>query len=208
MPHHFSTPIPGIDADALRLSATRAHSLLGKFGFSSADFHDLQQDLLVAALSALQRYDAARGRKLPFIRCVLFKKSLHIVRDFTRQKRNRECEAFSLDAPLPPSECEFDGETHGEVIEDRSDCTWRCLDVIIDVRDALATLPPRLRALAQYHAEMRPDAARRTAGMAKATHSRAMRRIRQHFARIGILPSPKKSGTFGGTTGNLSSSHL
>ena len=190
----------GVDADVVRLAAKRAHSLIGKIGFGSDDLEDLQQELICAALEQLPKFDPERRGKLTFIGGVLDKKAAQLYRNRRRKRRDPYLESYSLDEPIP--DFEEEGATYCDIMGDEDDRSWRLRDFLIDMRDALASLPPKLRALVELHAVMLPDQARQAAGLAKSVHHRAMKQVRQHFERAGFGPGAKKVGTNRQPTGN------
>ena len=180
--------------------AKRAHSLIGKIGFGSDDLEDLQQELICAALEQLPKFDPERRGKLTFIGGILDKKAAQLYRNRRRKRRDPYLESYSLDEPIP--DFEEEGATYCDQTVDENDRSWRLRDFLIDMREALASLPPKLRALVELHAVMLPDQARQAAGLAKSVHHRAMKQVRQHFERAGFGPGGKKVGTNRQPTGN------
>ena len=188
-----------VDTDVVRLAKKRARSLIKNIGFSADDLKDIQQELICAAIKQLAKFDLSRSGKLTFIGGILDKKAAQLFRNRTREKRHPSLEAFSLDEPLPDAvdEC----ATYGDWLSDEKDRTWQILDLVIDVRGALASLPPKLRVLALFHAEMRPDEARQAACLTKSSHHRAMKQLRKHFERAGFGPGAKKPRNLSGRDG-------
>jgi DNA-directed RNA polymerase specialized sigma24 family protein len=190
----------GIDADVVRIAAKRANQLIRQIGFSLSDLEDIQQELICAALEQLPRFDPQIGKKTTFITGIMERKAAQLFRNRTREKRHPSLEAFSLDEPPPDAEDE--DCCYGDTVADSHDDEWRLRALIIDVGEAIASLPQELQKLAKFHAQLRPDEARREAGLAKSSHNRAMRKMRDHFVRLGVMPSAHEVGTDHEGTGN------
>jgi DNA-directed RNA polymerase specialized sigma24 family protein len=188
-----SSNYDGIDADVVRIAAKRANHLIRQIGFSESDLEDIQQELICAALDHLPLFDPQIGKKTTFITGIIAKKAAQIFRNRTREKRHPSLEAFSLNEP--PPDAEDDDCCYGDTVADSRDNGWRLRMLIIDVREAASSLSPELQKLAFFHTQLRPDEARREAGLAKSSHHRAMRKLRDHFVRLGVTPSMEDVGT-------------
>lgn len=178
----------GIDDDVVRSATGCTHALVRQVGFTSSDFDDIQQELVQGVLEALPSFDPSRSKRATFIARVLRRKAQQMVRDRTRAKRHPSQEAFSLNAAHPLSDDEE--ATYAEVVAGTDDSGWRLRELVLDVDEAVSALPPNLRRLAVLHAHLKPAEARRAAGLAKSSHHRAMRAIREHFSAAGVTPEP------------------
>lgn len=190
----------GIDADVVRIAAKRANQLIRQIGFSLSDLEDIQQELICAALEQLRHFDPQIGKKTTFITGIIEKKAAQLFRNRTREKRHPSLEAFSLNESPPDAEDE--DCCYQDTVADSHDHGWRLRALLLDVKEAIAALPKELQKLANFHAELRPDEARREAGLAKSSHHRAMRKIRDHFVRLGVMPGAEEVGTNRDGTGN------
>lgn len=195
---HQST-YDGIDADVVRIAAKRANQLIRQIGFNLSDLEDIQQELICAALEQLRHFDPQIGKKTTFITGIMERKAAQLFRNRTREKRHPSLEAFSFNEPLPNAE--DDDCCYSDTVADGQDQAWRLRALIMDVREAAASLPQELQKLAFFHTQLRPDEARREAGFAKSSHHRAMKKIRDHFVRLGVTPSTDV-GTDRAGTGN------
>jgi DNA-directed RNA polymerase specialized sigma24 family protein len=189
---HQST-YDGIDADVVRIAAKRANHLIRQIGFNLSDLEDIQQELICAALDQLPHFNPQIGKKTTFITGIIERKAAQLFRNRTREKRHPSLEAFSLNEPPPDAEDE--DCCYGDTVADSRDNGWRLRMLIIDVREAASSLSPELQKLAFFHTQLRPDEARREAGLAKSSHHRAMRKLRDHFVRLGVTPSMEDVGT-------------
>jgi len=191
------------DAELVRIAMHLASSLVGNYGYTADDADDILQILIVAGTVALPRFDPSKSKRSTFIYAALRERVKNLARDAERQKRDRRREAFSLNAEWP-------GDPSGDIqwsdvvgIDqtftdqgvpriDRTDIHG----LRMDMEEALADLPPNLRELCRLHSHLASDDARRAAGMAKSTHHRAIKRIREYLETRGLAPEArKKSGT-------------
>lgn len=195
MDFHNSYHGTGVDVDVVRLANKRAHSLTKRPGFCANDLEDLQQELICAAIEQLPKFDSARRGKLTFIGGILDKKAAQLFRNRMREKRDPTREAFSLDAAVPDSDDE--AVAYSDLVADENYRAWRLRDLVIDVREALASLSPKLRIFAEFHVELRPSEVRKAAGMSKSSHHRAIKQLRKHFERAGFEKKKKNPEPFG-----------
>lgn len=192
---HFNS-YPDIDGDVVQFATRCAHSLVRQVGFTLSDFDDIQQELICVVLNELPSFDPSRSKRTTFIARVLQHKVQQMVRNRTRAKRHPFREAFSLNEACTLSD--QSDATYAEVVADGNDDAWRLRELIADVHAAVVALPPKLRNLAILHAHLKPSEARKEAGLAKSSHHRAIRTIREYFHAAGLKP-----GTFLAPTGNV-----
>ena len=198
------------DAELVRIAKAHAAGLIGKCGYTRSDADDVLQDLMIAGLTALPRFDALRSKRSTFLYRTLRAKVMNLARDMQRKKRARTMEVFSLDAPFPIDESE--DTVWGDVIGIGKTLTEdgvprydrACPRTLrMDIKEALSDLPPKLRELCRLHSLHGYGDARLAAGMAYSTHHRAIKRIRVFLERRGFSPqSLKKSGRDHAPTGN------
>ena len=87
-----------LDQDTMRLVHRKARQLIGKFGFTSSDRDDLQQELVLALLERHEKFDPAKSHKLTFVFRVLNNKITEIVRHRNREKCDLDQGIVSLHA--------------------------------------------------------------------------------------------------------------
>ena len=174
------------DADLVRIAMAHAASLVGNCGFAQDDADDILQTLIIAGYQALTRFDPSKAKRSTYLYAVIRGRVANLARDADRAKRDRRKDAFSLDAEWPG---DASGETpwhdvvgsadmlpvYGGSRKERTDLHG----LRIDLAEAIADLPPKLRELCRLHSLLRPEEARRAAGMAHSTHGRAVNRIRK-----------------------------
>jgi len=189
----FRNSYGGHDADLVHIAKHLARGLAGTAGYTEDDADDLWQTLILAGTLAMPRFDSSKAKRSTFIYDVLRKKAIDLTRRAARTKRDKSLETLSLDEAWEGDES---GETawaelisaentlseDGVVQKDRTDPR----PLRMDVEAALADLPPDLRELCRLHSYLRPEEARREAGMAKSTHHRAVAKIREFMVSRGF----------------------
>lgn len=171
-----------------------AAGLVGNYGYTAQDADDILQELILAARQALSRFDPARSKRSTFLYTAIRHKVIALARHACREKRDRRNEAFSLD-DIWPGDVSGAMLWHDVIGKERTLDEYECCrqsrsdvdSLRLDVADAIADLPPQLRKLCLLHLVYPPDEARRKAGMAKATHHRAIQRIHAFLKRRGIF---------------------
>jgi len=192
----FQNKYGGHDAELVRIAKHLASGLVGTCGFTEHDADDLLQTLIVAGTLAMPRFNGSKATRATFIYNVLREKVVDLSRHALRGKRGTSREKLSLDELWPGSP--FEDLLWGDVIgvehtlsenatirADRKDVD----SLRIDLQDVLKDLPPELRELCRLHSQLRPDEARRAAGMAKSSHHRAICRIREFLTEHGFTPA-------------------
>lgn len=192
----FQNKYGGHDADLVRIAIHFASELIHGGGYTKNDADDIQQELIIAGELALPRFNPAQAKRTTFIFHVLRQKALDLAKFINRESRDKAKEALSLDDiwPADLSEELLWGDVLG--IENTTDeygvLRWNRKDsraLNIDLQKAIKELPEDLRNLCRLHSQLRPEEARRAAGMAKSTHHRAIARIREFLVERGFSPA-------------------
>jgi len=198
----FKNSYGDYDAELVQIAKAHANGLIGNHGYTQDDADDILQSLIVAGISALSQFDSSRGKRSTYLYAVLRNQVINLVRYADGKIRDRQNESFSFDEKVDEDEIE---ETlwsdiigiektiteDGASRNDHADIHG----LRIDVKEALAGLPPQLRELCRLHAFLDSEDARRAAGMAYSTHHRAIKKIRFHLGKLGFTPkNPKKGG--------------
>ena len=195
----FNNTYGEYDAELVRIAMAHAAALVGQHGYTPDDADDILQTLIIAGIIALSRFDPTKAMRSTYLYSTIRDKALDLARRADSQKRDRRKERCSLNAEWPEDET---GETvwadvigiENTITEDgspRKDL-GDLQGLKMDLAEALASLPPKLRALCCFHAVLDSEDARRAAGMAYSTHHRAIRQIRAYLEKKGF--APKKSG--------------
>jgi RNA polymerase sigma-70 factor (ECF subfamily) len=190
------------DAELVQIAMAHAAGLVGHYSYTQDDADDILQTLILAGTIAMARFDRSKAKKSTFLYSVIQARVKNLARDAEREKRDRRKEQCSLDAEWPGDES---GETSWsdvigieQTITAESGARVDHADIHglrLDMEQALADLPPKLRELCRFHAELDSEDARRAAGMGYSTHHRAIKRIRAFLQSREFAPRfQKKSG--------------
>jgi len=135
---------------------------------TAADQDDIAQNLAVALLSRGAKFDASRGELGAFLHTLLTHAAADHLRDSQAGKRVQPGESQPAEYTIDPKSLE------GEAIH----------DLVLDVREAVAKLPPHLLAVAERLAggDSITEAAREL-GVSRATVHARINLIRKRFER-------------------------
>ena len=136
------------------------------------EFEDLEQELRLKLLQALDRYDPDRGTAEAFVAVVLVRAAEGIRRDRGRFKRTRRIEAPGAAEPAESA------NPRGEVAH----------DLRIDLLRAVAALPDDLLPLARLLLAGSVAEVARAQGVPRSSLVRRLERIRRHFEAAGVTP--------------------
>lgn len=107
----------GVDSYAAFFIAYKARTLIRMPMFSRDDQEDLEQDMLLYYLLSMPDFDPQKGDKRSFIKTVVNRKALMLVRDAEREKRWTGAQNFSLSFQIGD---EDDGNTLADTITGES----------------------------------------------------------------------------------------
>lgn len=94
----------GIDEYAVKLIGHKASQLVGKYGFTKTDREDLEQEIALALLLALPKYDSERGQRSTFISRVVDHSISDMIEARKAAKRDYRLCTSSLDDRLVKDE--------------------------------------------------------------------------------------------------------
>ena len=164
----------------LQQTGLRASLLRTSFGFTTDDWDDLRQDLVLDCLRRLPRFDASRGDWKGFVRGVVKNQACALAARQARRPEIRSLESHDCgsggDALL--------GITHPPLAEDALPTVELCLDA----RRVLAGLPEELQIIARCLAEMSFLAVCQQTGLTHTQLKRKVARIRAAFVAAGLTP--------------------
>jgi RNA polymerase sigma-70 factor (ECF subfamily) len=159
---------------------------MGSYGFTSDDWDDLRQELLLDCWRRLPRFDAARGPWQGFVRGLIRNRSCVLV---TRQARRRQFEQLGGDGEQLDGSEELDHQAFRHRPELRTPNPCFGLELRLDIQRVLAGLPEPLRVVASQLAETTiADICRRT-GRSRSSVNHMVLRIRSAFRKAGITPA-------------------
>lgn len=160
-----------IDYRALRLAA--------RLGLDEQRTQDVRQELVLALLASLSRFDPAKSTWRTFACQVLDRRAKQLLRD-EMARRSREAGrpvglALRRDGSAPHT-----GNARHEDVE--------AVDLRLDVEQVLSEMPERLRAVCALLASHTPTEAARLAGIPRTSLYRLIEQARPYFRRAGYGP--------------------
>lgn len=182
------------ECDGYVMSVVRIKSrqLVGRYGFTSSDRADIEQDLLVNLVVGLRQFDPARAQRSTFIAAIIRRSVASIIRHRVQQRRDyRRCRE-SLDRVVGE-----DGTTVLESVQSGAD-DGAVLDLRLDLADAMEMLPEGLRELASSVGKETVAAIGRRTGRSRESIRHALRGVRRHLANRGMeayMPSNHSAAT-------------
>jgi len=148
----------------------RSDRLAKVFHLSDDDRADIWQDMALAVLSAMRRYNPALASRDTFAERVA---SMQYIKVALRIRRDLEREPESVTGAI------------GAAIDPRSE-RGNTDDVRLDLEAALAGLPRRLRLIAEDLKTKRPGEIAAEMGVHRSTVHRAIAQIRTHLRDCGV----------------------
>jgi RNA polymerase sigma factor (sigma-70 family) len=148
-------PHPSDDPFVRNLVRRKARQVVGRAGIRPGDVPDIEHDLLVAFQQRLPAFNPRRANLHAFATVVVNHRLANLLRDRRALKRNRSNTA-SLSTPIRTKDSSLVelAETVGEGAQDartgrQPPTAEEASDLALDVAEAQAALPDRLRAVAE-----------------------------------------------------------
>ena len=163
----------------LQQSGLRASLLKSNFGFSGDEWEDLRQEMALDCLKRLPKFNPDRGTWKGFVHGVVQNRAFVLA---TKQTRRADFERRMVAVSSVVE------EQSGELTESISDDPRQALDLSIDVRRALSSLPDDLRVLADLVSRLPLQAVRRQTGLSRVELERRIGQIRITFVLAGLSP--------------------
>lgn len=163
------------DSFAIQQAGIRASQLVASSGFNRTDWDDLRQDLLLDYLKRSRHYEPGRGDHRGFIFGVV---------------RNRAARLAVQQSRRPT----FIGGVDDTVLagnpfaENSLSAPARSLDLQMDVRRIVASLPEHLREVAALLSQMSVAEIRRETGKSRPRIYQMIGEIRHAFQEAGLAP--------------------
>lgn len=164
-----------VDPFALQQAEIRASRLVAAFRFTRAEWDDLRQDMLLDYLNRRPRFHAGRGAHRGFIFGVIRNRSTRLA---VQSRRRPVFVSGVSDKVLIDSICGHPSPY----------AAAQLLDLQIDVRKVVDSLPEHLREVAQMLSQMSVDEVRRETGKSRQRIYQLMGEIRQAFVEAGLAP--------------------
>ncbi|MFA5593208.1 MAG: sigma-70 family RNA polymerase sigma factor [Micavibrio sp.] len=140
----------GVDSYAAFFIGYKARTLIRMPMFSRDDLEDLEQELMLYYLLSMPDFNPQKGDRRSFIKTVVNRKALMIVRDAERQKRWSGLQNFSLSHKIGN---EDDGITLADIIASDEGIWGDALiaysqtatEQNMDIAKIVATMPPDIK---------------------------------------------------------------
>ncbi len=131
MPELWDERFTPADAEIIKRKARR---LVGHYGYRTSDAEDIEQDLAMHVFQQTYRHRPDRGSREQFVSTIAKNKLLNMIEHRTAQKRDNRRDVRADD-------------TDERALLNKSGSPER-IDLSLDLRDALARMPPELREIA------------------------------------------------------------
>jgi RNA polymerase sigma factor (sigma-70 family) len=178
-----------LTAYAQRLIHIKAHQLVRQAAHTAYDEADIRQELLLRLLSRAHHFDPQRGALNTFVDRVTRSAAASLVRQWKCKKRTPGQGVVSVETSSvlsPEGLTTLDGQLAPEDLARRTGGTpadpLAALTNKDAVRAAIAQLPAELQAVCERLMHVSPAAAARELGMSRDQITRALRKLRTHFA--------------------------
>lgn len=167
-----------LDSFAKRLTCKKARMLVGKYGFTSSDRDDIEQELTLDLLQRSPKFDPQRCTARKFVVWVVRKKLYHLIRARLRDKRRKvfggksvECLSKNIEVGRPR------GGDCDEAVQ---------RELALDVRSVLEQLPRSLRDVAERLQFDSISQVARDLGVPRSTLRSMLKKIRERFEAAGL----------------------
>ncbi len=195
--HTQSKPAPAKAAPelsnyAMALIRRKAKQLARKRGFTINDAEDIEQWLAVKLLKHLAAFDPEQGHPNVFVKTVVERYAANLLRNSRAEKRDRHrvCSLSMIvdyddNGPIELEETIGQRELDSRLGRESRD-PHEASDLAMDVADVLAGLPPELRDLCERLKHASVSDVARDLGVPRTTLYESIRKLRKHFAEIGL----------------------
>jgi RNA polymerase sigma factor (sigma-70 family) len=166
----------------------KAKQLIGEYGLTPSDLADLEQDLATDLLRRLKDFDPRRAKRQTFAAKVIEHGVAAIIEHRSAARRDWRRECCSLNESLEDSDGQSLARYATIDVESGRPGTSSAerQDLAIEVRQAMARLPERLRRLAQCLMTRTPYEAIHELGIPKTTLYRDLEALRQALREAGL----------------------
>ncbi len=173
---------------ACQQASCRASLLVASGCFSSDDWEDLRQEMVLDYLQRSPKFDPSRGDWHGFVRGVMRNQASDLVMSVRRRGK------VLLGADLIDREDASDSDPLDFLDTRPSTCELDALHVRIDVRRIIQTLPPQLQSLAVMLGQSPTQQVCKRLRRSRSQVCQMIRQIRKIFVRAGF--SPEDAGRF------------
>jgi DNA-directed RNA polymerase specialized sigma24 family protein len=188
---HDSNAIP-IDGRLQNFVRKKARQIIARTGRTLEDPRDLEQEIWLRLVPRLPRYDPTQGKPGAFIRVVGQRIALNLIRERCAQKRDRGGEQ-SLDVAVPTHDGslanlgqDLSQEDHDRRLGKKSRTDQELCQLLLDLEEQLAQMPPLRRELAELLKQVSLSAAARKLGRSVGKMRISVSLILRHFEEVGL----------------------
>lgn len=176
----------GVDSYAAFFITYKAKTLTCMPIFSRDDLEDLEQDMLLYYLLSMPDFDPQKGDKRSFIKTVVNRKALMLVRDAEREKRWTGAKNFSLSFQIGD---ENDGTTLADTISSEKSI-WGdvffaqsliAAEQNIDIAKILSDMPEDLKQTYDLLTEYSVTEAAELLGIPRTTMSSRLKKLKKYI---------------------------
>ncbi len=189
----ITKPQKELDGSTTELIGNAASRLLGMAGITRDDLPDVKQDLTIAVLESLHRFNPRRARFDAFVCMILVSKSVSILRRRTAGKRGSGRRNGSLNRLIVTDDGHVSELAEVSPVCGCRNSECRCsqearerLDLAIDLGEVLASLPEDLRQLCEKLREHSLSSSARQLGISWGRARGMVKRLRVIFERAGL----------------------
>ena len=176
----------GVDSYAAFFITYKAKTLTRMPTFSRDDLEDLEQDMLLYYLLSMPDFDPQKGDKRSFIKTVVNRKALMLVRDAEREKRWTGAKNFSLSFQIGD---EDDGNTLADMITGESSIwgdvffaqSQLAAEQNIDIAKILSDMPEDLKQAYDLLTEYSVTEAAELLGIPRTTMSSRLKKLKKYI---------------------------
>jgi DNA-directed RNA polymerase specialized sigma24 family protein len=183
----------GIDTDIVKMVKRAAFKAVGKAGIRKEDVPDIEQELMIAALAGLRKFESEKSRRLYFLKMLIENRLADILKYFSSPKRATQYNCVSLNEQViiddEASELIDLLNDDFEIVRDgtvNENLIFLKIGLPLEVRLAIDSLLPSHRKICR---ELEHCSCHETAGNLK--HSKKglkkkICKIRKYFKKLGL----------------------
>ncbi|GAB6184576.1 sigma factor [Thermopirellula anaerolimosa] len=184
---------PVLDSFAEWLIRRKARQLARLPGFTRSDREDIEQELRLKLLKHLASYDPQQGRRQAFVTALVERQAANLLRAKWAEKRDHRS-VRSLSMVVAEDEEEGPVELAETISQRHLDARLgratreehELAELVMDVRDVIAGLPPELGELAQRLKTDSLSQIARDLGVPRTTLADRVRKLRRCFEQAGL----------------------